>query len=190
MRKYALVLYENEKDKAFLLEKTQRLAWLSCTVGRLGDSVKIDREQLVIGREDSLPSLLKLKALVQTVFGLPLLVLVPQQNLPIFKMLESNGCSLVSEKEDDEGLSSMVLKTMRSRRDDFCAETPQCMLTERESQVVALIISGQDNRQIADKLGIKLSTVSAHKKNLFLKTGVHTTSQLVVWAMVRDMGFS
>jgi DNA-binding CsgD family transcriptional regulator len=187
MRKYALVLYENEKDKAFLLEKTQRLAWLSCTVGRLGDSVKIDREQLVIGREDSLPSLLKLKALVQTVFGLPLLVLVPQQNLPIFKMLESNTCSLVSE---DEELSSLVLKTIRSRRDEFCAETPPCMLTERESQVVALLVSGQDNRQIADKLGIKLSTVSAHKKNLFLKTGVHTTSQLVVWAMVRDMGFS
>lgn len=35
-------------------------------------------------------------------------------------------------------------------------------------------------------MGIKLSTVYAHKKNLFLKTGMHTTSQLVVWALLRE----
>jgi DNA-binding CsgD family transcriptional regulator len=32
-------------------------------------------------------------------------------------------------------------------------------------------------------LGRFLSTVIAHKKHLFLKSGVHTTSQLIVWAL-------
>lgn len=57
------------------------------------------------------------------------------------------------------------------------------VLTRRENQVLTLMVSGQDTRQIADLLGIKMSTVIAHKKHLFLKSGVHTTSQLIVWAL-------
>jgi DNA-binding CsgD family transcriptional regulator len=40
---------------------------------------------------------------------------------------------------------------------------------------------------IAGSLGIKRSTVIAHKKHLFLKSGVHTPSQLVVWAMLKQV---
>ncbi|MDK2860777.1 MAG: hypothetical protein PWP25_1963 [Sphaerochaeta sp.] len=57
------------------------------------------------------------------------------------------------------------------------------VLTKRENQVLTLMVSGQDTRQIASVLGIKMSTVIAHKKHLFLKSGVHTTSQLIVWAL-------
>jgi DNA-binding CsgD family transcriptional regulator len=190
MRKYAMVLYENEKDRVFLLEKTGEIPWLSCTSKKLGEAMKTERAQLVLGREDTLPSLLKLKALLHSVSDLPLLVFVPSKNLSVLKMLESEICFLVSEDADQEELSSLILKLVKQGATACCAEKSTCNLTQRERQIIALVISGQDNRQIATKLGIKLSTVSAHKKNLFLKTGVHTTSQLVVWAMVRDMEFS
>ena len=190
MRKYALVLYENEIDRIFLLKKAGQMPWLSCTMGKLGDPLETGRAQLVLGREDALPSLLKLKATIHALDDLPLLVFVPPQNLSVFKMLESNGCYLVSEEADQEEIDSLILRMVKQKPLACCAEKKRCNLTQRERQIIALLISGQDNRQIANKLGIKLSTVSAHKKNLFLKTGVHTTSQLVVWAMVRDMEFS
>ncbi|MCK9602607.1 MAG: helix-turn-helix transcriptional regulator, partial [Sphaerochaeta sp.] len=68
-----------------------------------------------------------------------------------------------------------------------CVQEHSVLLTRREQQVLALMLSGQDMNSIAGSLGIKRSTVIAHKKHLFLKSGVHTTSQLVVWAMLKQV---
>ncbi len=97
----------------------------------------------------------------------------------------STTCKVVEESIDTQSLGD-AMRSLITTKPDQCKEEPPCCLTLRERQVIALILSGEENKEIANKMGIKLSTVYAHKKNLFLKTGMHTTSQLVVWALLRE----
>jgi len=59
--------------------------------------------------------------------------------------------------------------------------------TEREEQVLRLLVSGQPNRAIADELGIDLITVKAHVGRLMRKVGVQNRIALSVQAMSRKL---
>lgn len=60
-------------------------------------------------------------------------------------------------------------------------------LTERELQVLTLVIDGQRNKEIADRLVITPATVKYHIQRLFLKLGVSTRTELVVVAIQRHL---
>ncbi|MGY1620137.1 response regulator [Geodermatophilus sp. SYSU D00691] len=62
-------------------------------------------------------------------------------------------------------------------------------LTERERQVLQLLVSAEDTVEIARSLGVETSTARTHVQNVLLKLGVHTRLQavaLVVGAGVED----
>lgn len=52
-------------------------------------------------------------------------------------------------------------------------------LTNREEQVLRLIIEGRLNKQIADELAISIKTVEAHRANIMEKLGVNTVAELM-----------
>jgi DNA-binding CsgD family transcriptional regulator len=52
-------------------------------------------------------------------------------------------------------------------------------LTRRELEVLALLVEGLSNRQIAERLVISPSTVTRHVANIFTKLDVHTRAQAV-----------
>jgi DNA-binding CsgD family transcriptional regulator/PAS domain-containing protein len=52
-------------------------------------------------------------------------------------------------------------------------------ITEREYQLIELILAGNTNRHIARTLGISLRTVETHVTNIFNKLGVNKRSELV-----------
>lgn len=52
-------------------------------------------------------------------------------------------------------------------------------LTERERQVLQLIVDGRSNKEIATTLGISAKTVSVHRTNLMTKLDVQTTVELI-----------
>jgi len=52
-------------------------------------------------------------------------------------------------------------------------------ITEREFQLIQLILSGNSNRQIARKLKISLRTVETHITNIFNKLGLKNRSELI-----------
>lgn len=56
-------------------------------------------------------------------------------------------------------------------------------LTEREKEVLELIIKEFTNNEIADKLFISNRTVDAHKRNLLEKTGAKNIAGLVMYAI-------
>jgi LuxR family maltose regulon positive regulatory protein len=58
-------------------------------------------------------------------------------------------------------------------------------LTKREQEVMALIIAGRSNQQIADTLVISLGTVKRHISNIYRKLGVRRRTQAV--ARAREM---
>jgi DNA-binding NarL/FixJ family response regulator len=53
-------------------------------------------------------------------------------------------------------------------------------LTERESQVLALILTARSNREIARQLGIEERTVQAHVSRLMRKTGTDNRINLLM----------
>jgi DNA-binding NarL/FixJ family response regulator len=55
-------------------------------------------------------------------------------------------------------------------------------LTPRERDVLALVIAGDANKQIARKLGISEKTVKGHLTNLFQRIGVVDRTQAALWA--------
>ena len=59
----------------------------------------------------------------------------------------------------------------------------QKILSDREIEVMSLIVQGYINKEIADKLSIGLSTVVTHRKNIMDKLGMKSVSALTIYAV-------
>lgn len=57
------------------------------------------------------------------------------------------------------------------------------LLTKRETEILKLIVRGNLNKQIADKLNISLNTVLTHRKNILSKTSIRTVSGLTLYCV-------
>jgi two-component system nitrate/nitrite response regulator NarL len=56
-------------------------------------------------------------------------------------------------------------------------------LSAREGQVLALVVNGYSNQEIADKLGIAHNTVKNHLRNILAKLGVRNRAQAAAYAV-------
>ena len=52
------------------------------------------------------------------------------------------------------------------------------LLTDREKEILILIVEGMKNREIAEKLDLSLTTVQTHRRNLKEKLKAKTTIEL------------
>ena len=60
-------------------------------------------------------------------------------------------------------------------------------LSERESEIIALITQGLTNEQIADRAYLSINTVKSYIRTAYRKMGVRSRSQAVLWGI--DHGF-
>ena len=58
------------------------------------------------------------------------------------------------------------------------------ILSDREIEVMSLIVQGYINKEIADKLNIGLATVVTHRKNIMDKLGMKSVSALTIYAVM------
>ena len=67
-------------------------------------------------------------------------------------------------------------------------ELPQVLknkiLSNREIEVLSLIVQGLINKEIAEKLNISLTTVITHRKNIMDKLGMKSVSALTIYAVM------
>ena len=63
------------------------------------------------------------------------------------------------------------------------SDTKKC-LTEREKEVMALVVRGLINKEIANRLNISLPTVVTHRKNVMDKLGLKSVSALTIYAVM------
>lgn len=56
-------------------------------------------------------------------------------------------------------------------------------LSDRELEVLKLLVTGCSNKEIADKLFISIHTVVSHRKNISLKTGIKSQAGLTIYAI-------
>jgi DNA-binding CsgD family transcriptional regulator len=60
-------------------------------------------------------------------------------------------------------------------------------LTDREKDVLKLLLKGMSNKEVADKLIISPHTVITHRKNIIEKTGIRSLSGLAVYAILHNI---
>ncbi|SES65274.1 two component transcriptional regulator, LuxR family [Nitrosomonas marina] len=70
-------------------------------------------------------------------------------------------------------------KQMRASKHNHKAKSFLSKLTEREKEVVALVVQGLPNKEIAALLDISHRTVEIHRKNIMRKSGVANLLELV-----------
>ena len=57
-------------------------------------------------------------------------------------------------------------------------------ISPAEGRVLALLLEGSCNRQIAERLGLSPRTVESHIGAMFEKTGCRNRSQLLLWGQM------
>lgn len=63
-------------------------------------------------------------------------------------------------------------------------DTSNKVLSDREIEVMTLIVKGLLNKEIADKLNIGLTTVITHRKNIMKKLNMKSVSSLTIYAVM------
>lgn len=69
--------------------------------------------------------------------------------------------------------------------DRLAQRAPRQELSAREVQVLALVVRGMSNREMAGELGLAEGTVRIHLSNIFEKLGVHDRTQAAIMAVQR-----
>ena len=57
------------------------------------------------------------------------------------------------------------------------------LLTDREKEVLQLIAEGRSNTEAATQLGVEVSTVETHRASLMQKLSLHSTAEIVLYAV-------
>lgn len=60
-------------------------------------------------------------------------------------------------------------------------------LSDREEEVLRLIVAGLTNREIADEVYISINSVKTYIRSAYRKIGVHSRSQAVAWGLRNDI---
>lgn len=77
-------------------------------------------------------------------------------------------------------------RTLQEKADKLNEKRPD-ELSEREKEVLTLVVQGLLNKEIADKLHLSLHTVVSHRKNIARKLNIHSTAGLTIYAIVNHL---
>jgi DNA-binding NarL/FixJ family response regulator len=69
----------------------------------------------------------------------------------------------------------------------LASRLPDCELSAREREVLALLVRGRSNREIADELSIKEATVKSHVSVILMRLNVTDRTQAVIAALQRGL---
>lgn len=84
-------------------------------------------------------------------------------------------------------VTNIILNNIRKIKPVASKVVAEMPLTEREKEVLYLILKEKSNKEIADDLFVSVRTVDAHKRNLLDKTGSKNVAGLVLYAIDRKL---
>lgn len=61
------------------------------------------------------------------------------------------------------------------------------LLSEREREILQLVVEARSSKEIADLLSVSPTTVETHRAHIMQKLGVHSTAELVLYAVRRGV---
>ena len=79
-------------------------------------------------------------------------------------------------------VAEMVLENFRKGKSRTEAPVKE-VLTAREREVVQLLAEGKSTKEVAVVLGLSVKTAETHRSNVMRKLGIHSVSELVLYAV-------
>jgi two-component system response regulator FixJ len=138
-------------------------------------------------RMPGISGLTVLETLVAQGVDQPILMLTGHGTVELCRRAFKSGAAEFLEKPIDdeallEALQNAVRQHVRSRerhQADRQARERYAQLSEREREVLGLIVSGLTNKEIGRALDLSPRTVETHRANLFAKLQAETLAQLI-----------
>jgi two-component system response regulator TtrR len=122
---------------------------------------------------------------------LPIIFITGHGDVPMaVAALQRGACDFIEKPFHNADLLSRIDRALeldneiaaRRQRNDAIAHRLK-QLTQREREVMQLVVTGKLNKQIADELEISMKTVEAHRARVMEKMGVRTLADLVTAVM-------
>ena len=108
-------------------------------------------------------------------------------SLDTMSQLSDFKCLCTNVPEDELVRNILVLQQHAHGKGENLPPMPnilrQKILSDREIEVMSLIVQGYINKEIADKLNIGLATVITHRRNIMDKLGIKSVSALTIYAV-------
>jgi FixJ family two-component response regulator len=122
---------------------------------------------------------------------LPLIAMTGQGDVPLaVRAMKAGAVDFIEKPFGDQDMLRLIVQCLeldranRARQLEAAAAAQRLAgLTEREAEVMDLILAGRLNKQIADVLNISIKTVEVHRGRIMDKMQVRTVAELVQTVM-------
>jgi two-component system, LuxR family, response regulator DctR len=119
-------------------------------------------------------------------FNQPVIFLTGHGDVPMaVQALKSGAFDFIEKPFNDNELVDKVLLALNQAKMQAVKQAGLATiearlntLTQREKQIMDLVLAGKLNKVIADELGIAMRTVEVHRAHLFEKMGIRTAVEL------------
>lgn len=111
---------------------------------------------------------------------LPLIFITGHGDIPLAVAAMRDGAADFIEKPfQPETLVQSIEGALRNAAARHASGTALDKLTQRERQVLELVVMAKPNKIIADILGISIKTVELHRAHVMSKLGAHNIQELI-----------
>ena len=126
----------------------------------------------------------------RTLPGLPVVIMTGHGDVPLAVQAMKDGAVEFLEKPFDKAtllgaLQSAFERTKNNAQNSAKAE-PRRALTDREQEVLDLLVQGHQNKIVAHKLGISTRTVEVHRGRIMEKLNARNLADLVRFSIGRQ----
>jgi len=168
--------------------------------GEAGDgpeAIRLARElrPKVVVMDCALPGMNGLQATREILEKLPetrvLMLSMHPEDTWVRQALEAGACGYVLKNAVDLELGTAIRRVAAGEKVlDSQLERPAALkgernagLTQRELEILQMIVDGKSNKEIAAALDLSVNTVAVHRANIMEALGIHKTAELVVYAI-------
>ena len=84
-------------------------------------------------------------------------------------------------------ISKIIIDDYFNKPENFSGEDKQSLLSEREDEVLQLLVEGHSTKDIAKKLFISVNTVATHREHIFNKLNLKNIVELTLFAVKKGI---
>ena len=118
---------------------------------------------------------------------LPVIFVTGHGDVPMaVSALKKGAADFIEKPFNDQDILRLIESCMKQDRAAAARRAENASLalrvdslTQREREVLGLIVGGKLNKQIADELGISIKTVEVHRSRVMEKMGANSVAELV-----------
>lgn len=150
-----------------------RADWLGCLVAdlKMNGMSGLELQQALAGREP----------------GLPVIIITAHGDVATSRQaFKADAVDFLEKPFDDEQIVAAIDLAFTRLHDREASRAEQARragaiaaLTPRELEVMRLLATGLQNREVADRLGLSPRTVEVHKARILAKLGIRNVAELV-----------